>query len=350
MLLLLVVPSSTMTIINNEDDGRDGTSSASTSPPHPRASSIVFGSCNSQHYEQPFWKVIKKRNPTAFVWTGDAVYADDRLTQPGSDDEEEASITTSAETSSTDDKSRQEENIRWWWPSSMGFCSRSRKFTHATPEYLRQLYQEQLQVPDYQDLLLENNGVGGKLSIFGAIDDHDYGINNGDKTFPFRRESGIEFTKFLGLENESSAMSRRVAKGFGVYGVQVYDFSSNRDPSRRLLSDEEAGLDPDVVSEATYNSDRINNADENNNNNNNNNNNQLVAIFVLDVRTNKTPWAKSIPERYTLDPEGDFLGDDQWKWFETAIGRSKASVNIVVSGMQVHAPWFYDVNAIENWR
>lgn len=101
-----------------------------------------------------------------------------------------------------------------------------------------------------------------------------------------------------------------------------------------------------MVPDAIY-IDRLMN--KNSDENNHSSSDQLVAIFVLDVRSNKTPWAKSYPELYALDPEGDFLGEDQWKWFETAIGRSKARVNIIVSGIQVHAPWFYDVNKIENW-
>lgn len=310
----------------NETDGSDGPSVSAFLPF--RSSRIIFGSCNSQYYEQPFWKIIRERNPIAFVWAGDAVYADDQMRQSWSSEEP---------TPSCIDKSRKEGNIRWPWSSILKHRSRSGQIAYATPEYLRQVYTTQLNVQDYRLLLQEDNGAGEKISIFGAIDDHDYGINNGDMTFPFRRESGIEFTKFLGLKNESSATSRRAAKGLGVYGVQVYNFSST---TRRLLTDDEAGLDPDVVSEATF-SDRFVDSDVNSN--------QLVAVFVLDVRSNKMPWPQNIPERFTLNPNGDFLGEHQWKWFETAIGRSKASVNIVVSGIQVHAPWFYDANKIENW-
>ena len=279
----------------------------------PRSSRIIFGSCNSQYYEQPFWNVIKNRSPTAFVWGGDAVYSDDR--QVGLEEEKESMTPTSTETNTDSSNFYQKENTRSWWSSLFEFQipRRKSKSKHATPEYLRQLYEEQLQVPAYRDLLQEDNGVGGKLSIFGTIDDHDYGINNGDKTFIFRRENGIEYTKFLGLDEES-VMSKRAAKGLGVYGVQVYDFSSKRDPSKRLLSDEEAGLDPDAVKDDVSDI----NSEEN----------QLVAIFVLDVRTNKTPWVKKFPDRFSLDPEGDFLGEEQWEWFKTAIGRSKASVNI----------------------
>jgi hypothetical protein len=51
----------------------------------PIPSPILFRSCSSsQHYEQPFWSVIKDRKPsTAFVWVGDTVYADDRLENDG---------------------------------------------------------------------------------------------------------------------------------------------------------------------------------------------------------------------------------------------------------------------------
>jgi hypothetical protein len=327
-------------LMNDDGDTKGKNEAVGTSVDgHFRASRIVFGSCNSQYYEQPFWKTIGDRNPTAFVWTGDAIYADDRSRRSWSNNED----TDFTLNSIIDDKSLTEENARWWWmwPSKSKCRSRSRKISYATPEYLREIYAKQLQVHGYQQLLQEDNGVGGKISIFGAIDDHDYGINNGDKTFPFRRESGVEFTKFLGLKEESSAMSRRAAKGLGVYGVQVYDFSSTT--QRRLLTDFEAGLDPDVVTELTYR-DRFNDDSDDDKSD------QIVAVFVLDVRSNKMPWAQKIPERFTLDPEGDFLGEQQWKWFETAIGRSGASVNIVISGIQVHAPWFYDANIVENWR
>ncbi|VEU40387.1 unnamed protein product [Pseudo-nitzschia multistriata] len=312
-------------ITSKDEDGgsREGPQPSKFSD---HASRLIFGSCNSQHYEQPFWKIIGERNPAAFVWTGDSVYADDRPKQSVGGRELHSGNLDSAS---------------WWWPSLSRVRSRSPGYADATPDYLRELYRQQLEVPEYRDLI-----TGGGISIFGALDDHDYGTNNGDKTFPFRTQSGIEFTRFLGLDDRSSAMARRASRGAGVYGVQVYDFSSAKG---RLLSDADAGLDPDVIPDATYR-DRRNDSGDNNGGSSSNNSDKLVAVFVLDVRSNKTPWAKGFPERYALNPEGDFLGEDQWKWFETAIGRSNARVNIIVSGIQVHAPWFYDSNKIENWR
>lgn len=140
----------------------------------------------------------------------------------------------------------------------------------------------------------------------------------------------MEFVDFLGLDRQSP-MAKRAARGMGVYGVQVYDF--NRSPGQELLSDEDARLDPDVSdsnAEIPLGP-------------------KSVAIFVLDVRSNKTPWLRTIPERFQYDAAGDFLGEAQWQWFETAIGRSTASVNIVVTGLQVHADVFFDGSKIEDW-
>jgi hypothetical protein len=141
----------------------------------------------------------------------------------------------------------------------------------------------------------------------------------------------MEFVDFLGLGDGNHPMAARAARGMGVYGVQVYDF--DRIAGQQLLSDEEAGLDPDVAdvdAELPLGP-------------------KSVAIFVLDVRSNKTPWLITIPERFQYDAAGDFLGETQWQWFENAIGRSTAAVNIVVTGLQVHADIFWDGSKIEDW-
>ena len=255
-------------------------------------SRIIFGSCSSQHYnDQPLWPVIQQRNASAFVWGGDAVYADDRMEWNG---------------------------LR-------------RRRLDADPEYLRQLFREQQEYPGYKELLQSN------ISIFGTVDDHDYGRDNGDKTFPWRRENGIEFVRFLGLP-ETSLMFQRATRGLGVYGVQVYDF--NMPLGSQLLTDEEAGLDPTVTpDDLSFKMDDTRGLE-----------NKKVAVFVLDVRSNRSPWRKTIPERFQVDTGGDMLGEEQWKWFEVALGRSQAAVNVVVTGLQVHAERFYDPNSVENWN
>jgi len=250
-------------------------------------SRIVIGSCNSQHFRhQPFWPVILSRDPTAFVWAGDAVYADDR----------------------TEGK----------FPH--------RKVLDATPEYLGELLRKQRKEPGYEALL--NSGIG----IFGAVDDHDYGRNNGDRTFPFRRENAVVYADFLGLP-DGSPVVKRAEMGLGLYGVQVYDFDEP-DPTKRLLSDEEAALDPDAVADADFSERRDPPPGDN----------RKVAGFALDVRSNRTPW----PEQAN-GGDGCILGEEQFRWFETAIGRSDAAVNIVVTGLQVHAERYYDSSKVESW-
>jgi hypothetical protein len=97
-----------------------------------RPSRILFASCSSQHYEQTLWPAIVERNATAFVWGGDAIYADDFEDLPGSSGE--------------------------------------KVVKPATPEVLRDLYQQQLAHPGYKLLLEQNVTI-----LAGAIDDHDSG-------------------------------------------------------------------------------------------------------------------------------------------------------------------------------
>ena len=234
------------------------------------------------------WSVIRSRNATAFVWAGDAVYADDRIE---------------------------------------GTFPTRKKHLGADPEYLRQLLDLQRNQPGYKALLESN------INIFGTVDDHDIGIDNADKSFEWAKENGVEYVNFLGLDPES-AMARRAYRGLGVYGVQVYDFSRSHD--QRLLTDLEAGLDPDVVPVASTRQEQ-------------NQDNRKVAVFVLDGRTNKEPWPTSLTERFSNSNKGDFLGEEQFRWFETAIARSSAAVNIVVTGLTVHGDKYYDGNTIEAW-
>ena len=145
----------------------------------------------------------------------------------------------------------------------------------------------------------------------------------------------MEFVEFLG-QPVDSPMSRRAQAGMGVYGVKLFGFS--RPQGQQEVPDEEALIDPHVPDNGnvttftampTYS-------------------NQSVAVFVLDVRSNKSPW-KQGSAAYIPDYEGDMLGGEQWQWFETAIGRSRAAVNVVVSGLQHHANIFPEPNIAESW-
>ena len=257
----------------------------------PRPSRILFGSCNSQNLTQPLWPIITSRDATAFVWAGDSIYADQFA---GLD---------------------------------FSHFPPHPKHISATPKRLRSYYNKQLSHPGYRKLVESN------ITIFGTVDDHDYGQNNGDRTYKYRRESGLAHVDFVG-EAADSPIRLRAASGKGVYGVKIFDFA--REEGNELVPDIEAGVDPDAVSDDNYNSKSKATYSG-----------RSVAVFVLDVRSNRDPWPKGINAWFPSD--GNMLGEEQWRWFETALNRSNATVNVIVSGLQIHADRFPSATVAEEW-
>mmetsp|Transcript_22030 Transcript_22030/g.32545 ORF Transcript_22030/g.32545 Transcript_22030/m.32545 type:complete len:528 (+) Transcript_22030:106-1689(+) len=248
-------------------------------------SRILFASCNSQNLTQPLWPVMASRHPAALVWVGDAIYADAF--------------------------------------AGFDFWKLLPKHNAATPTQLRQYYQEQSLHPGYAAFL-----KGNRTTVFGAIDDHDYGMNNGDRTYKYKRESAMAYMDFIG-EPSDSLMRRRSEQGKGIYGVKLFDFA--RESGRQLISEKEAGIDPDVTLEIAPNY-----------------SNHSVAVFILDVRSNRSPWPKGLAAWRQSD-EGEMLGEEQWSWLERALKNSKATVNVIVSGLQVHPHHYPNANMAEEW-
>ena len=361
----------------------------------PRPYRLAFGSCSHPSLPQPLWPIITSRHPTAFIWGGDAIYAD-----------RYAGLNWTAV------GLHHHNNDEWkitFPPPSVHL--------EATPNIIRDWYEKQLNVEGYQQFLdgfdimdIDNKTtkVHSRPVIFGTIDDHDYGMNNGDITYQYKRESNLAFMDFIygGLskgfvegkeeectleengpcdstkDNEGSSINNRGIKGErrskhsdpmyqraldgkGVYGVQLFDFSreanTNDDDGSSVwggghwVSEHEAMIDPDVIDKsASSSTDNIVNYSTTNS----------VAVFALDVRSNKTPWPKgrhhhnsaidnSAPKSGNLSlniPTFDFLGAQQWEWFQSALANSQARVNIIVSGLQVHTDRFpNDGNVVEEW-
>ena len=263
-------------------------------------SRIAFGSCNSQNLTQPLWDVITSRRPAAFVWAGDAIYADHLLSS--------------------------NSNWKTFPPRPV--------MSVATPERLEAYYKIQQSIPAYRNFLEVSNAT-----IFGTLDDHDMGQNNADETYQYRRESAIAFMNFIGESPQkdgaegssvSSEYYQRASKGYGVYGVKLFDFS--RPEEDYLIPEREAGIDPDVAPIGMHRKPMYSK--------------KSVAVFVLDSRTNRNPWGEN---SWQPNDSGDFLGERQWKWFKDALKRSNATVNIIVNGLQVHPYRFPDANAAEVW-
>jgi alkaline phosphatase D len=185
-----------------------------------------------------------------------------------------------------------------------------------------------LQNPEYISFLRNSNNI----TVFGTYDDHDFGINNGDKTYKHAKHAAVAFLKFTG-EPKTSSMYKRAEKGYGLYGVKMFDFS--RPLGKELMTETEASIDPDILVSRNISSSRVVDGYLE----------KTVAVFVLDCRTNKTPWRKA-----SQDFEGDMLGERQWQWFEAAIKNSRAEVNVIVNGLQVHPDVrLPDPNIYERW-
>lgn len=282
----------------------------------------------------------------------------------------------------------------------------------ATPEIIRAWYDEQWHVDDYRNFVmgwLDDDSVVHRPILYGLIDDHDYGMNNGDATYQYQNESNVAFVDFLyrgvaddreclleddasvgqrkecasgqdyiddssrsddketGRQKSNDPMYRRSLEGKGVYGVQLFDFSRTKKPfqgtkNKRVIwgegywvPDEDARIDPAFIRNGeshfppTYST------------------THSVAIFALDLRSNKTPWPRGKQKRGSTGDNGivsmtsnnssgvetpayDFLGKNQWEWLRSALNNSRATVNIIISGLQIHPERFpNDGNVVEEW-
>lgn len=124
---------------------------------------IAFGSCNKQDLDQSYWKVISEKNPDAFIWGGDNIYAD---------------------TSNIDS--------------------------------LRAMYMTQKNNIHYKNFLKSI-----KYQVFATWDDHDYGLNDGGKEWAYKVESQDAFFDFLGVNDPK----RRTQKG--IYSTEVIKVGNN---------------------------------------------------------------------------------------------------------------------------
>ena len=200
-----------------------------------QVSTIAFGSCNNQDKDQLMWKPILSNRPDLWVWLGDNIYAD------------------------TDDM-----------------------LSMST------MYQKVLHEPDYLKLRQQS-------SIMGIWDDHDYGVNDGDKTYPKRKDSKDLMLKFLAVPKNDPVWERE-----GAY--QSYTMGPVGHQVKVILLDGRYFRD------------------------------ELVP------NPTKTP-------RYFINETGDMLGETQWKWLENELRNSTAQIHIIGCGIQ----FIHDEHAFEKW-
>ncbi|MEM6644069.1 MAG: alkaline phosphatase D family protein [Bacteroidota bacterium] len=183
---------------------------------------IAFGSCSKQDkVESQLWKEVNNVSPDLWVWLGDNIYGD------------------------TEDMAE-----------------------------MRAKYDQQKSHPEYQLL-------ASRSKVIGIWDDHDFGINDGGKEYPKKRESKLEMFRFLGVPEDHPARGRE-----GAY--QSYEFVGNK----------------------------------------------RIKVILLDARYFRDPLKKSADGINMPDPEGKILGDEQWRWLESQLA-DNSDLFIVGSGIQV---------------
>jgi len=182
---------------------------------------MAFGSCNRQDAPQPLWKPILADRPDLWIWMGDNIYGDSPVM-----------------------------------------------------DTLRAKYARQNANPDYQRLK-------ASTPIIGVWDDHDYGINDGDKHFAQKKESRDLMFDFLGMPADAQERNRE-----GGYAAHTYGTGD-----------------------------------------------QQVKVILLDGRYFRDTLSR-IDRQYQVNLTGQMLGDAQWKWLEKELNTSTARVNFIISGVQ----------------
>ncbi len=182
---------------------------------------MAFGSCNRQDAPQPLWKPILADRPDLWIWMGDNIYGDSPVM-----------------------------------------------------DTLRAKYARQNANPDYQRLK-------ASTPIIGVWDDHDYGINDGDKRFAQKKESRDLMFDFLGMPADAKERNRE-----GGYAAHTYGTGD-----------------------------------------------QQVKVILLDGRYFRDTLSR-IDRQYQVNLTGQMLGDAQWKWLEKELNTSTARVNFIISGVQ----------------
>ncbi|MFT5386207.1 MAG: alkaline phosphatase D [Saprospiraceae bacterium] len=187
---------------------------------------IAFGSCNKHDASQEMWQYVIQNKPELWIWLGDIIYGD------------------------TEDM-----------------------------DLLAEKYKLQKSHSEYQALLKQ-------CHVVGIWDDHDYGVNDGGKEYPRRKESKKLLLDFLDVPANAAVRSREHG-AFQSYVLGPVD--------------------------------------------------KQVKVILLDARYFRDELIKdpNPDRRYTINATGDILGEAQWQWLEKELTESTAKVHIIGSGIQM---------------
>eukprot|EP00615_Pteridomonas_danica_P010896 CAMPEP_0114342500 /NCGR_PEP_ID=MMETSP0101-20121206/9845_1 /TAXON_ID=38822 ORGANISM="Pteridomonas danica, Strain PT" /NCGR_SAMPLE_ID=MMETSP0101 /ASSEMBLY_ACC=CAM_ASM_000211 /LENGTH=369 /DNA_ID=CAMNT_0001476637 /DNA_START=134 /DNA_END=1240 /DNA_ORIENTATION=+ len=200
----------------------------------------------------PFnWDLIIDREPFAFIWGGDIIYGD-----------------------FPKEMQYMPYPLTVFLPDMPIF---TKPFVAASGEKLNHMYQSLKKDPGYAKLEQTLGGIGSQR-VLGTWDDHDFGLNDADKTLSIRDESKEAFLNFFDAKSNDPRRFRD-----GVYSSTLF-IDENGDESKSVL------------------------------------------VIALDLRYNKDPYSVK---------NGDFLGEKQWKWLEETLSQSKARSHVFISSLQL---------------
>jgi alkaline phosphatase D len=218
---------------------------------------IAFGSCNEPE-RVSIWNQLSNFNPDRIMLLGDNMYADHKPP----------------------------------------FLSSS--FIAANPADLKAQYKLLTEDQTFSDMIEK---VGGWDNVAATFDDHDYGHNNGDRSYPHRKQSQELFWDFSQTPTDSL-----VRKQAGVYSSKVFSVSIDSPP------DEEGNIKGSNSSETNTNS------------------NFRYKIVMLDTRSNKGVMDSMFQMG---DGTNDLLGEEQWIWLESELADSNVDFVLIGSSIQV---------------
>ena len=164
---------------------------------------IAFGSCSKVDERQPMWHLIESRQPNLWVWGGDNVYSDVRISKL------KFSYYNAAAAAQ---------------PLMPG---ERRNFHPRTREEHQAMYDAQNLIPEYASLV-------SKVPIVGTWDDHDCGINDADKHFQHKEERQELHLNFLHVPKNDPRRTRKGVYASHIVGgnmkVILLDVRYHRDP------------------------------------------------------------------------------------------------------------------------
>lgn len=198
---------------------------------------IVFGSCYNPNRGDDMWDLIRQFSPNQLLLLGDQVYAD--------------------------------------------FHPKTGIWQRSNPEIIRREYEKFFSMAGWKSLV--SSLSHGWISVY---DDHDYGINNGDKTWKYRKEAMELFREF------------------------------NKDHFQPILYEDDNG---NAIMDGVYSSKDFSVPL---------NDGKVLkyTVILLDSRSSKDPTGTS---------HGDFLGERQWKWLEQELERASGVANMILLGSAI---------------